>query len=202
MKKVAIYVRVSTRDKGQDTENQVGQLKRFCSQRKFEIVEIYSDNESGQKGRRERKAFDQMFKDARMGRFNILVFWALDRFTREGTLKTLTYLQQLNDCGVRFMSCQEEFLNTDNDMVRGILIPLMSYFAKLEAKKISERTKAGLERAKSNGIKLGPKSMADLGIDKKIVYLQNAGKTDTEIMAELNVSRNTVKKYKVKDEDH
>ena len=201
MKKVAIYVRVSTRDKGQDTENQVGQLKRFCAQRKFEIVEIYSDNESGKNGRRERKAFDQMFRDAGLGKFDVLIFWSLDRFTREGTLKTLMYLEKLDEYNVRFMSYTQEYLNTDNDMVRGIVIPMLSYFAKLETKMISERTKAGLERARTNGKQLGRLSMKDLGIDKKIVCLQSAGKTDTEIMAELNVSRNTVKKYKVKDED-
>jgi DNA invertase Pin-like site-specific DNA recombinase len=201
MKKVAIYVRVSTRDKGQDVENQVGQLKKFCHDGSFEIVEIYSDNESGQKGRRERKAFDQMFKDARLRKFNILLFWALDRFTREGTLKTLHYLELLDSYGIKLISFTEDFFNTDNDIYRGIIIPIMAYFAKLEAKKISERTKAGLERAKSKGIKLGAKSMSDLGIDKKIVYLQSSGRSDTEIMNELKISRNTVKKYKVKDED-
>lgn len=234
MKKVDIYVRVSTRDKGQDTENQVGQLKSHANKGVFQLRQIHSDNESGQKGRLERKAFDQMLKDAKMRKFDVLMFWSLDRFSREGTLKTLHYLQLLDDYGVKFISHTEEYLNTDSDLVRGIIIPMMSYFAKLEVKKISERTTAGLEnklliadpgkyefcenceyilnckkkfkyckkQKRTDKKRIGKQSMADLGIDRKIVYLQNADKTDTEIMTELNISRNTVKKYKVKDEDH
>jgi DNA invertase Pin-like site-specific DNA recombinase len=199
MKKVAIYVRVSTKDKGQDVENQVSQLKRFCSSRGWDIYEIYSDNESGQKGRRERKSFDRMFNAARLGEFDILLFWALDRFSREGTLKTISYLQLLDEYKIRFVSYTEEFLNTNNDLVQSILIPLLSYFAQLEAKKISERTKAGMERARKNGKRLGREALSSTGVDKKIIDLQQQGYTDTQIMKELKISRNTVKKYKQKE---
>jgi DNA invertase Pin-like site-specific DNA recombinase len=198
MKKVAIYVRVSTKDKGQDVENQVSQLKRFCSSRGWDIYEIFSDNESGQKGRRERKSFDRMFNAARLGEFDILLFWALDRFSREGTLKTISYLQLLDEYKIRFVSYTEEFLNTNNDLVQSILIPLLSYFAQLEAKKISERTKAGMERARKNGKRLGREALSSTGVDKKIINLQQQGYTDTQIMKELKISRNTVKKYKQK----
>ena len=91
-----------------------------------------------------------------------MLFWALDRFSREGMAQTIAHLQCLVSYGVAFHSYTEPHLATDNELVRNILLALLSSLAKLEAQKISERTKAGMARAKANGIKIGrPK----LGID-------------------------------------
>ena len=57
--------------------------------------------------------------------------------------------------GVAFHSYTEPHLATDNELVRNILLALLSSLAKLEAQKISERTKAGMARAKANGSKIG-----------------------------------------------
>jgi hypothetical protein len=56
-----------------------------------------------------------MFKDARQNKFDILLFWSLDRFTREGLFKTITYLQLLDSYGIVFHSYSEEYLNTENE---------------------------------------------------------------------------------------
>jgi len=196
MKKAAIYVRVSTNDKGQDVNNQIIKLKEYSQNRGWQVYSVYSDNESGKKGRRERQAFNRLFTDAHKRKFDIVLFWALDRFSREGTFKTMAYLNQLDSAGIRFVSYTEEYLNTDNELVATILISIMSTFAKLEAQKISERTKAGLDRARKQGKKLGRRSFVEQGIDTKIKALSAQGLSDTEIMKELKISRNTVKKYK------
>jgi len=94
-----------------------------------------------------------MFETAERGTFDILVFWSLDRFSREGIRTTIHDLQQLEALGVRFRSYTEPYvntepyLNTENELVSHILLAVMIYFAEYEAKKISRRTKAGLERA-------------------------------------------------------
>lgn len=75
----------------------------------------------------------------------MFVFWNLDRFTREGIFKTMMYLKQMNEYGIKFHSNSEENLITDNKLVSNILLSVMSYFAKLERDRISERTKAGIE---------------------------------------------------------
>jgi DNA invertase Pin-like site-specific DNA recombinase len=191
---VAIYVRVSTKDKGQDVDNQLLQLKEYCTKNEYQVFKIYSDNESGQKGRKERIEFDLMFKDAHQKIFDMLLFWSLDRFTREGLFKTITYLQMLDSYGVTFHSFTEEYLNTDNEMVRSILIAILSHLAKVEAVKISERTRAGLERAKANGKKLGRPSMKD-NLLPKIQKLKDQNLSDGEICRRLKISRNTLKKY-------
>lgn len=191
--KAAVYIRVSTRDGKQDTENQLSQLRDACKRWGYEIVQVYEDNESGGKGRQERKAFDQMFKDAQKGGFSIVVFWALDRFSRQGITMTLDYLRILESYGVGFRSLQEPYLNTDNELTRHILLATISYFAELERKRISERTKAGLERVRRQGKKLGRPSKHRKHVEK-VKQLRGDGMSLRKIAEEVGVSVNTVRK--------
>ena len=96
-----------------------------------------------------------MFEAAENREFDVLVFWSLDRFSREGIRKTISYLQQLEALGVGFRSYTEPYLNTADEFVSHILLAVMSYFAEYEAKKISRRTKAGIERAREEGKQIG-----------------------------------------------
>jgi len=87
--KVAIYARVST-DK-QDNANQLEQLREFASRQSWEVVTEYKDTVSGS-GRRTRPQFDAVMLAASQGKFDLLLFWALDRLSREGIVKTLACL--------------------------------------------------------------------------------------------------------------
>lgn len=103
--RVAIYLRVSKDDGSQETDNQLLQLRDFCEGWEDHVlVAEYVDRESGTRGRRERKDFDRMFAAAARRRFDVLLFWALDRFSREGIRKTIAYLERLDACGVAFKS--------------------------------------------------------------------------------------------------
>ena len=93
--KVAIYARVST-DK-QDNANQLEQLREFASKQSWEIVTEYKDIVSG--GKRNRPQFDAVMLAASQRKFDLLLFWALDRLSREGIVKTLGYLEQLRTWG-------------------------------------------------------------------------------------------------------
>ena len=158
VKRVAIYARVSTKDKKQDVDNQLAQLREFCDRQSFEVAGEYIDHESGKRGRRERSAFARLFEDAGKRTFDLVLFWSLDRFSREGIRKTILYLQQLDGFGVRFKSYTEPYLDTDNELVSHILVATLSYFAAYEGRRISERTKAALARKKAQGVKLGQPS--------------------------------------------
>ena len=94
--RVAIYVRVSNEE--QDAVNQFNQLQPFAAGL-GELVRTYNDTATGKNG--DRKEFKRMLADAGRRRFDCLIFWALDRLTREGPLKTLLYLEQLSACGVK-----------------------------------------------------------------------------------------------------
>src|SRR5450432_2024607 len=145
LKRVAIYARVSTDDRGQDPLNQLLQLREFCSRQGWQIIEEYTDEASAKNG--EREGFQQMWADAARRKFDVLLFWSLDRLTREGALSTLTYLQRLKDHGIGFKSFTEQYLDSTgvfSDAIVGILAAI----AQQERIRISDRTKAGLERAR------------------------------------------------------
>lgn len=192
--RVAIYARVSTSDGRQETDNQLRQLREYCERQGYQLVGEYVEHESGRKGRGEREEFSRLFQDAERRRFELVLFWSLDRFSREGIRKTIHYLQRLDACGVRFKSFTEPYLDTDNELVSHILLGVLSYFAELEARKISERTRAGLERAKSNGQVLGRPD----GFERwsgELAKMKAQGYSQGAMSRESGLSYNTVKKY-------
>src|SRR5580704_14976509 len=101
--RAAVYLRVSTRadkrDDGttrqrtrQDVDNQRLQLRQFCETQGWEIVAEYADEVFGAKSDRAGVSADVLRSDAAQRRFGVLLFWALDRFSREGVLETLNNL--------------------------------------------------------------------------------------------------------------
>src|SRR5260370_38232895 len=142
--RIAIYGRVSTRDKGQEVENQLGQLREFAARQGWTVTREYIDHESG--SRADRPEFKQMFQDASQRRFDLLVFWSLDRLSREGVLQTLNYLNRLTSYGVGFRSFTEHYFDSCG-IFKDAAIAIMAPLAKQESLRISERTKAGLQPA-------------------------------------------------------
>lgn len=192
--RAALYLRVSTTDKGQETDNQLLQLREFCDRSDWSIFDIYVDRESGRKGKKERSDFSRLFDDAAQRKFDVVLFWSLDRFTREGIRKTLNYLQQLDGYGVKFKSYTEPLLDTDNELIAHIIIAVISYFAQQEAVKISERTKAGLERAKSQGKTLGRPGKYQYW-KPQIIEMKAQGCSQGEMSRRTGLAYGTVKSY-------
>jgi hypothetical protein len=108
--KIAIYARVSTKDKGQDTENQLVQLREFAAKQGWQITREYVDRETG--GSADRMEFQRMFADASRRAFDLLLFWSLDRLSREGVLETLQHLNRLTSCGVAYKSYTEQYFDS------------------------------------------------------------------------------------------
>ena len=155
MKTTSIYLRVSTTetDKKQDPENQLAQLKKWANGLDLEIVKTYTDYVSG--GSANRPQFQQMLQDAKRHKFDCLLIWSLDRFSREGISNTISYIEKLKASNVIIKSLQETWLDTSNESVSELLLAIFSWVAKQERVRISERTKAGLQKAVASGIKLG-----------------------------------------------
>jgi DNA invertase Pin-like site-specific DNA recombinase len=137
----ALYARVSTLD--QSLENQLAQLREFAIASGWDIVYVFTDEASAKSG--ERPGFKSMMEHASRRQFDVLLFWALDRLTREGLRKTIYYLQRLDDLGVTFRSFTEGYLDTCG-IFRDVVIGLMATLAQQERIRISERTRAGLAR--------------------------------------------------------
>jgi len=192
-KRVAIYARVSKRDSDQDPENQLKQLRAWCDNAGHTIVHEYIETESGQKGLAGRKVFAELFEDAGKRQFDLILFWALDRFSREGMTKTVLHLQRLDSFGVGFHSYQEPLLSTDNELVRDILLAMFSALAKMEAQRISERVSAGLDRAREQGVQLGrPNTQLTAQQLKMIRKELKAGTSARRISEIVGIPRSTL----------
>jgi DNA invertase Pin-like site-specific DNA recombinase len=149
--KVAIWARVSTSD--QEAENQVLQLREWAERRGLEVVEVYQAQESAWRGAHQKK-LSEVYADARLGKFDVLLVWALDRLSREGPLATLETVHRLLKAKVQVWSYQEPWLEVGGEMV-DLLLALTGWVARYESNRRSERTKAGLQRAVAQGKRLG-----------------------------------------------
>src|ERR1039457_5135073 len=134
--KVALYARISTRDKGQDTENQLLQLRQFCRQQGWEIAGEYIDQKTGRTS--DREAFQRLFQHAYEKRYDLCLFWALDRFSREGATDTLQHLRKLSNYGVQWKSFTEQYIDSAG-MFGEVIISLLDVLAKQESVRRSER---------------------------------------------------------------
>jgi DNA invertase Pin-like site-specific DNA recombinase len=151
--KVAIYARVSMDEKEkdhrfQDPENQLISLRDFCKLRDFEIVGEYIDKWSGADPNR--PAFKKMFSETYT--FNAIIVWKLDRFSRETLLQTLAYLEKLKSQGVAVISVTESWLDTREDNPYSkLVLAIMSWMAEEERRRISQRTRAGINKLRAIG---------------------------------------------------
>jgi DNA invertase Pin-like site-specific DNA recombinase len=185
-KRIVLYARVSTKDK-QDTRNQLAQLREFCARQDWTIAHEYIDQASAKTGDRPR--FKELMAAASRHEFDLVLFWSLDRFSREGVLETLQYLQTLTSYGVGWKSFTEQYLDSCG-VFRDAVLSILATIAKQERIRLSERTVAGLERARKEG-RIGgrPRIVTDR---RKVAELRAAGKSLGEIADEMGLSKTTV----------
>jgi DNA invertase Pin-like site-specific DNA recombinase len=181
--RVALYGRISTRDKGQDTENQLVQLREFAAKSGWTIYREYIDHESGSTADREQ--FQAMFKDASQRKFDTLLFWSLDRLSREGVLETLQHLNRLTSYGVGYRSFTEQYFDSCG-VFRDAVIAIVATVAKQERVRISERTKAGLAIARAKGKTLGRPSLNVNPVE--VARLRSEGLSFRAIADKLGIS--------------
>ena len=147
MIRAGLYVRVST-DR-QTVENQLAELRQLARARSFEPV-IYEEVESAAKAR---PVLDRLLTDARAGRIRAILVWALDRLQRSmlGAIQTVLECDRL---GIPVLSVREGWLDTSGP-VRPLLVAIFGWVAEQERARLIERTKAGIERARRQGKRLG-----------------------------------------------
>lgn len=159
--RVCLYARVSKEEEGlQNPDNQLIPMRKYAEAMGYTIVKEYVDKASG--GNSNRPEFQSMLAKARQRHFDLIIVWALDRFSREGMTNTLSYIKQLNANKVGLKSLQETWLDTSQQGVGELLLAIFSWVAEMEKKRISERTKSALQRLKEKGVKLGRPRKAPL----------------------------------------
>ena len=150
--RAGLYARVSTMGRGQATDNQLIQLREFSRNQHCVVICEYEDHESG--GKADRTEFRVMLQDAAARKFDVLLFWSLDRLTREGTLATLKYLELIESYAVHWRSLTEPWIDSAGPF-RDVIISLLASVAKQERVRISERVRAGLTPARQYGTRSG-----------------------------------------------
>jgi DNA invertase Pin-like site-specific DNA recombinase len=148
MPTAALYVRVST-DR-QETKNQLPDLQRLVAARGWEPV-LYEETEGGA---RRLPVLERLLADAKAGKVGVIVVWALDRLSRQGAGPVLNMVAELDRVGVALVSIREPWLDTSGPF-RDVLVAFAATMAKLERARLVERTRAGIERARREGKKLG-----------------------------------------------
>ena len=152
MKRAVLYMRVSTVD--QHPETQLYDLRQMAEQRGYQVVEEYTDRISGAKARR--PGLDSMMRDARRGKFDLVLVWASDRIARS-VKHFLDVLDELNRLNVEFVSFREN-LDTGGPLGRAVVV-IIGAIAELERNLIVERVRAGMRRAKLEGRHIGRKPL-------------------------------------------
>jgi DNA invertase Pin-like site-specific DNA recombinase len=122
----------------------------LASQRGLQIVEEYTDTISGAKAKR--PGLDAMMRDARRGRFDIVLVWASDRIARS-VKHFLDVLDEVNRLNVEFISFREQ-IDTGGPLGRAVVV-IISAIAELERNLIIERVRAGMRRARLEGRHIG-----------------------------------------------
>jgi DNA invertase Pin-like site-specific DNA recombinase len=187
MKRAAIYLRVSTAE--QTVENQRLAVEQYCKLQGWKLVKTYEDvGISGAQDRRE--GLDALKADVAKGRFDVVLVWKFDRLARSTThlLETLSLLQRY---GADFVSTTEA-VDTSTPAGRMVLT-FLAAIAEFERSIIQERVKAGLDRARSEGKRLGrPRVGFDL---ERALALRNDGLGYKQVAVALGVPRTTLFRY-------
>ncbi|HEX6803361.1 MAG TPA: recombinase family protein [Terriglobales bacterium] len=163
--RAALYARVSTADKGQDSDLQLHELREYAANRKWEVVGEYVDK--GYSGAKEsRPALNRLMADARRRKFDVIAVWKLDRFGR--SLKHLvTSLADLESLGIAFVSLRDGFdLTTPSGRA---MFGMCAVMAEFERALIRERVKAGMANAKRKGVRIGRPSGPAFDVDLKAI---------------------------------
>jgi len=188
-KRAAIYARVST--DGQTTENQLLELRSVASRHGWQITKEYLDKGiSGAKGRDTRPALDSMCKAIARKEIDLIAAWSVDRLGR--SLQDLvTFLAEVHAKKVD-LYLHQQGIDTTTPAGKA-LFQMMGVFAEFERSMIVERVKAGLERAKAQGKRLG-RPRISAALEAAVIQCREQGKGIIRIAKEVGVGVGTVKR--------
>lgn len=187
MKPTAIYARVSTRD--QEPETQLKELRTYAQRRRFKVVAELVDKESGTKV--SRPQLDKLMSLAKKREIDVVLVWKFDRFARS-TKHLVDALEEFRGLGVDFISYTES-IDTTTPAGKA-LFTMVSAFAEFERSLIGERVKAGIDRARAEGIRLGRPPLDEDRISQ-IIEMRLNGLSVREIAKKVNLSTGVISKY-------
>jgi len=188
-KRAALYARISTSEDRQDPQTQLHRLREYAAHRGFEVAGQYVDTGSGRD--ETRPAYQNLLQAARRREVDVVLVWRYDRFARS-TQALVNALKEFEALGVDFISHQERIDTTtpQGEMVFGFMASL----AQFESALISERVKAGMQRAKEEGKHIGRPSIRT-DQQEAIRRLYENGLSINQIAKRLDIAYGTAWNY-------
>jgi DNA invertase Pin-like site-specific DNA recombinase len=182
MKRAVLYLRVSKHE--QTIENQRIELERVAADKGWKVIATFKDEGvSGAFGREVRAQYDSMLKQGVQAKFDVVLAWDVSRLSRS-LVDLVTTLDELHACGID-LYLHQQAIDTTTPAGKA-MFQMCGVFAEFERGILSERVKAGLNRAREEGKPLGrPMKFANI---KKIVEDRNSGKTIRQIASEQKLS--------------
>jgi putative DNA-invertase from lambdoid prophage Rac len=159
--KTAIWARVSTSD--QSTDNQLRELRQWAADRQLTVAAEYITEDSawtakgnGSKGAEFDRQRAALLEGARLGRYQVVLVWGIDRLSRRGAEDMLSFARRLTDTGCKLWSLKDPWVESTADpMTRELLFGVFGTIARFESERRSARIKAGLARRKAAGLPVG-----------------------------------------------
>jgi DNA invertase Pin-like site-specific DNA recombinase len=187
-RRIAVYARVST--SFQSIENQRHELLQVAQARQWTVIQEYTDDGiSGAKGRNDRPALDALLKDAVRGKFDVVAVWSIDRLGRS-LQHLLEAVNELKSVGVD-LYIHQQALDTTTPSGK-LTFSVFGALAEYERELIRERVKAGLDRAKRNGVKLGRPTNLNGAVRAAIIALRSRDVSIRRIAQQLRIGTGTV----------
>lgn len=192
----AIYARVSTAKGKQTTDSQLHEVKRYCEMRGWENVEVYSDKVSG--GKSTRPALDRMVKDMREGKVERVVAFKLDRIGRSLTHLCLL-VDEMSNLNVPLVCCSQGIDTSSGNAAGKLQLDVLKAVCEFERNLIKDRVNAGLNAARSRGVRLGRPSTLHERRDE-VMALRKQGMGVRGIAKQLKMPVSSVYKIAMAEE--
>ena len=188
--RAASYHRCSTSTQHEDLGRE--ELRRAAQQRGFDLGEEIEEVGSG---RAERPGWARVLDLARRGQVDVVVVVAVDRAGRS-LLDLLAQLEALDRAGVRFISLREGLdLDPRNPSATSrLVLSIMASLAEFERSLIISRTRAGLDRARARGVRLGRPPAVGPTESRLVVLRREQGWSWPRIAREVGCSTGAVRR--------
>ena len=189
--KAALYLRVSTDQ--QSVAMQRAELEAAAARRDWQIIRVYEDaGFSGALSRDQRPGLKDLMKATSQGKYDVVMSWSVDRLGRSLT-DLLRTLETIQSAGCELYLHQQ---GIDTSTAAGrMLFSLIGVFAEFERTMIGARVRAGLDRARAKGVRLG-RAPVSRHIERSVKELLAVNMSSRAIASKLKLSHTTVDKLK------
>jgi len=196
MKTAGVYARISTSDGKQNLSSQVRALRKYAAAMSWKVAAVYTDEITGASSAR--PGLEALMRDAARRDFDTVLVFDLSRLTRRGPASAFELIARLRSSGVQLWSMNEEHFRTAGPAGE-LLIAIAAFIAQQERLTMQARVRAGLARARANGV-IGGRRPAVL--DRiRVRELRDAGYSLREIATELKSSKSVVGRTLAEAED-